>query len=170
VSESWAEARSWSGLDTPGLILVGLAMMGGGVATTAGGLKLLRVYALYKHGTREMGKLVYPNSVASAGILGRRIRREGAYIAWIFFMLFILSLAAVMLALAATGLGFEQALILSIAALTTTGPLAEVAGQAPIVYVALGDGAKIVLAAAMILGRIETLVLIALFNPAFWRS
>ena len=29
VSESWAEARSWSGLPTPGLILLGLAMMGG---------------------------------------------------------------------------------------------------------------------------------------------
>jgi hypothetical protein len=36
-------------------------------------------------------------------------------------MLFILTLAAVMLALAATGLGFEEALILSVAALSTTG-------------------------------------------------
>ncbi len=170
VSESWAEARQWSGLETPGLLLVGLVLMGGGVATTAGGIKLLRVYALYKHGVREMGKLIYPHSVAGAGRLGRRIRREGAYIAWIFFMLFILSLAAVMLALAATGLGFEEALILSVSALTTTGPLAAVAGEAPISYAALGDAAKLILAAAMIVGRIETLVLIALFNPAFWRS
>jgi hypothetical protein len=44
-------------------------------------------------------------------------------------MLFIVTLAAVMLALAATGLGFEAALILAIAALSTTGPLAEVAGR-----------------------------------------
>jgi trk system potassium uptake protein TrkH len=44
-----------------------------------------------------------PARSAGAGRLGRRIRREGAYIAWIFFMLFILTLAAVMLALAATG-------------------------------------------------------------------
>jgi trk system potassium uptake protein TrkH len=144
--------------------------MGGGVATTAGGLKLLRVYALYKHGVREMGKLIHPNSVGGAGRLGRRIRREGAYIAWIFFMLFILSLAAVMLALSATGLGFEQALILAIAALSTTGPLAAVAGEAPIAYITLSDPAKLILAAAMIVGRIETLVLIALLNPAFWRS
>jgi trk system potassium uptake protein TrkH len=75
-----------------------------------------------------------------------------------------------MLALAATGLGFEEALILSVSALTTTGPLAAVAGEAPISYAALGDAAKLILAAAMIVGRIETLVLIALFNPAFWRS
>jgi trk system potassium uptake protein TrkH len=170
VSESWAEARQWSGLETPGLLLVGLVLMGGGVATTAGGIKLLRVYALYKHGVREMGKLIYPHSVAGAGRLGRRIRREGAYIAWIFFMLFILSVAACMLALAATGLNFERALILSVAALTTTGPLAQVAGEAPISYAALTDPAKVVLAVAMIVGRVETLVLIALFNRAFWRS
>jgi trk system potassium uptake protein TrkH len=170
VSESWAEARSWSGLQTPGLILVGLVMMGGGVATTAGGVKLLRVYALYKHGAREIDRLIHPHSVAGAGRLGRRIRREGAYIAWVFFMLFVLSLAAVMIALAATGLGFEQALILAISALSTTGPLAVVAGAEPISYIALSDAAKLILAAAMILGRMETLVFIAVFNPAFWRS
>jgi trk system potassium uptake protein TrkH len=170
VSESWAEARAWSGLETPGLLLVGLVLMGGGVATTAGGVKLLRVYALYKHGVREMGKLVHPHSVAGAGLLGRRIRREGAYIAWIFFMLFILSLGAVMLALAATGLGFEEALILSVAALTTTGPLVTFAAEDPIAVGALSDPAKLILATAMIVGRIETLVLIALFNPAFWRA
>ncbi|MGP1358314.1 MAG: TrkH family potassium uptake protein, partial [Roseicyclus sp.] len=51
-----------------------------------------------------------------------------------------------------------------------TGPLAEMAGEAPVSYATLSDPAKLILAAAMILGRIETLVLIALFNPAFWRT
>ncbi|MBY6200264.1 hypothetical protein KUV65_02735 [Maritalea mobilis] len=170
VSEHWDAAASWSGLGTPGIVLIGLVLMGGGVATSAGGLKLLRVYALYKHGARELGKLIYPHSVAGAGRMGRRIRREGAYIAWIFFMLFIIAMAATMTGLAATGLRFEPAMILSIAALSTTGSLAQVAGEAPIAYVALSDAAKLILAAAMVIGRIETLVLIALFNPAFWRS
>lgn len=170
VSESWAEARNWSGLQTPGLILMGLVMMGGGVATTAGGLKLLRVYALYKHGAREIDRLIHPHSVAGAGRLGRRIRREGAYIAWVFFMLFLLSLAAVMVALSLTGLSFEQAMILGVAALSTAGPLASVAGAEPIHYIELSDAAKLILSAAMILGRMETLVFIAVFNPSFWRS
>lgn len=170
ISDSWGEARSWSGLPTPGVVLIGLVLMGGGVATTAGGIKLMRVYALYKHGTRELGKLIYPNSVAGAGVLGRRLRREGAYIAWIFFMLFVLSIAAVMFGLAFAGLDFEAAMILAIAALTTTGPLAEVAGEAPILYGPLSDAAKMILAAAMILGRMEALALIALLNPAFWRA
>ncbi len=170
VSDSWGAAQSWSGLPTPGLILMGLVVIGGGVATTAGGLKLLRVYALYKHGAREIGKLIHPNSVASAGRMGRRIRREGAYIAWVFFMLFILSLAAVMVGLAATGLEFEEAMILGVAALSTTGPLADVAAAEPISYFALTDAGKLILSAAMILGRMETLVLIALLNPGFWRG
>jgi trk system potassium uptake protein TrkH len=169
VSDYWAEARGWSGLPTPGLLLVGLALMGGGAATTAGGIKLIRVYALYKHGTRELGKLTHPHSVAAGGRMGRRIRREGAYIAWVFFMLFILSTAAIMLALSMTGQGFEDSFVLAAAALSTTGPLAAYGGEHPIIYAALSDPAKLVLIGAMILGRLETLALIALFNPGFWR-
>lgn len=170
VSDQWAGAQSWSGLETSGLILVGVAIMGGGVATTAGGLKLLRVYALYKHGAREIERLVHPHSVAGAGRLGRRMRREGAFVAWIFFMLFLTSIAVVMLALTATGLPFEQALVLAIAALSTCGPLAGVAGTDPVIYLALGDASKMVLAAAMVVGRMESLVFLAVFNPGFWRS
>lgn len=169
ISESWAEAQQWSGLPTPGLLLIGLVTMGGGVATTAGGLKLLRVYSLYKHGSREIGKLIHPHSVGGAGRLGRRIRREGAYIAWVFFMLFMVSTAAIMLGLAATGINFENAMVLAVAALSTTGQLPAIAVDTPISYFSLSDAAKMLLTAGMILGRMETLVFIAIFNPAFWR-
>lgn len=168
-STDWAEARAWSGLGTPGLILVGLAMVGGGVATTAGGVKLLRVYALYKHGQREMEKLVHPSSVGGAGIMARRLRRQGAYVAWIFFMLFALSIAIVMGALAVTGIAFEPSMVFAVAALSTTGPLADVATEAPLRWSLLTDPAKVILALAMILGRLETLAILALFSPGAWR-
>ena len=170
VSDSWAQARSWSGLPTPGLILAGLVIIGGGVATTAGGLKLLRIYALYKHGAREIDRLIHPHSVAGAGRLGRRIRREGAFIAWVFFMLLLITVGAVTLALGMTGLDFEQALILALSAIAAAGPLANVAGEAPISYMDLGYLAKFILVAAIIIGRMETLVFIAVLNPTFWRT
>ena len=169
-SASWQESRMWSGLATPGMILMGLALIGGGVATTAGGIKLLRVYALYKHGIREMDRLVHPSSVGGAGTVARRLRRQGAYVAWIFFMLFALSLAVVALALALTGLDFETSATLAVATLSTTGPLATVAADPPILYGGLPDAAKLIAAAAMVLGRLETLAIIALLNPEFWRS
>lgn len=169
-SVHWVGAGDWSGLETPGLILVGLALLGGGVATTAGGVKLLRVYALMRHSEREVGRLIHPNSVGGSGQTARRIRRQGARIAWIFFMLFALSIAAVMLLLALTGVQFETAMILAAAALSTTGPLATVAAENPISSAGIPDTAKTVFALAMVLGRLETLALVALLNREFWRG
>ncbi|MEM8631900.1 MAG: TrkH family potassium uptake protein [Pseudomonadota bacterium] len=77
VSSGWDEAQLWSGLETPGLILVGLALFGGGVATTAGGVKLLRVYALYIHGRRELARLIYPSLVTDPGARSARIKNRG---------------------------------------------------------------------------------------------
>ncbi len=168
-SADWEMSRNWSGLETPGLVLIGLALIGGGVATTAGGVKLLRIYALYKHGMRELEKLVHPTSVGGSGKAERRIRRKGAYVAWIFFMLFALSVALVMMAFSLTGIGFENATVLTAAALSTTGPLVTLAATVPIAMAELGDPARVIFAAAMVLGRLETLALIALLNPGFWR-
>ncbi|MGB3176325.1 MAG: potassium transporter TrkG [Albidovulum sp.] len=169
-SVDWAEARTWSGLATPGLILTGLAMMGGGVATTAGGVKLLRVYALYRHGEREIERLVHPSSIGGSGAQARRLRRQGAQIAWIFFMLFALSIAVTMMALSITGLGFEASTTFAVASLSTTGPLAAVATETPLFWADLDTAARVITAAAMVLGRLETLAIIALLNPDFWRA
>ncbi len=169
-SGDWDVARGWSGLNTPGLILLGLSLIGGGVATTAGGVKLLRVYTLYLAGQREMERLVHPSSVGRAGARSRRIRRQGAFVAWIFFMLFALSLALVTVIFAAFGIDFENAVVLAIAALSTTGPLVQAASEMPVVLVEIEPMAKLVLGAAMVVGRLETLAIIALLNPGLWRS
>jgi trk system potassium uptake protein len=170
VSADWAEARAWSGLTTPGLLLAGLALLGGGVATTAGGVKLLRVYALYRHGRQELEKLVHPALVGGGGRRARWLRGEGAYAAWIAFMLFLVSLAAVMSTLAISGMVFEHALIFTVAALTTTGPLAGVVGETGLSYTDLGGGQRAILAFAMILGRLEMLAIVALLVPESWRD
>jgi trk system potassium uptake protein TrkH len=168
-SHFWDGATDWSGLSTPGLFLIGMALIGGGVATTAGGVKLLRIYALYRHGEREQERLLHPSSIGGGGKDARRIRKQGAYISWVFFMLFALSIAGVMLMLSLTGVQFETSMVLAVSALSTTGPLASVAAETPIAYSGIPDAAKIVLAAAMVLGRLETLAIIALFNPEIWQ-
>jgi len=169
-SSTWFKTTFWSGLETPGLILVGLALIGGGVGTTAGGVKLLRVYALFKHSERELERLVLPNSVGGSGAAARRMRKQGAHIAWVFFMLFALSIAGVMVLLSLVGVQFETAMVLAVSALSTTGPLSSVAGEVPISYAGIPDFGKVVLAFAMVLGRIEALAMIALLTPDFWRS
>jgi trk system potassium uptake protein len=168
-SESWVAAQDWSGLPTSGIILLGLSVLGGGVATTAGGIKLLRVYALYKHGVREMQRLSFPSSIGGSGRSGRHIRREGAYVAWLFFMLFAISTALTMLALSLAGLDFETSLAFAVSALSTTGPLAGAVLENGTSYADLDDWSRGILGVAMVLGRLETLAIIALLNPDFWR-
>ena len=168
VSGDWATAQGWSGLPTPGIILMGLSLVGGGVATTAGGVKLLRVYALYLNGKREIERLVHPHSVGRAGPLGRRIRREGAFIAWVFFMFFALTLAAMTLILGAYGVDFERATVLTIATLSNTGPLIDTA--AAIDLSAIPWDARLILCGAMVLGRLELLAIIVMISPEIWRE
>jgi trk system potassium uptake protein TrkH len=113
--------------------------------------------------------LVYPNSVGGDGPAIRRVRSEGAYVAWIFFMLFAITIALVTSALTLTGLAFEPAMVFAVAALSTTGPLATVASDAPLSYDILSNPARVITAAAMVLGRLETLAILVLLAPDNWR-
>lgn len=169
ASTDWVGAEAWSGLPAPGLLLMFLAMVGGGYATTAGGIKLIRVIALFRHGRQELEQMVHPSQVRGSGGGRTRIGKEGIYMAWVFFMLFVLSLSAVVVLLSLTGLDFERAFLMGMAALSTTGPIATYADATAFSYAALSDLSQVVLGLAMILGRFETLALIALLNPGFWR-
>lgn len=165
VSSDWQAAADWSGIGTSGLVLLGLAIIGGGTATTAGGVKLLRVHALLRHGERELEKIIHPNSIGRGGADARRMRREGALLAWVFFMLFATSIALTMAGLSLAGVEFEPAMVLAISSLTTTGQLAQIGAPQPISYAALSDPVKLVLGVAMIVGRLETLAILALILP-----
>ncbi len=170
VSEAWDGARAWSGLSNPGLLLLGLAAMGGGVASTAGGIKLLRSFALYQQGLIELDTLAEPRAAHSRGRGRRRVGFPGAVLAWVFVMLFLLALGAASLAIAAFGLPFEQALAAAVASLSNTGPAYSVAlGPKAPGFATMAEGARLVCAAAMVVGRVEVLAVVALANPAYWR-
>ena len=93
-----------------------------------------------------------------------------APLAFIFFMLFALSVALVTAALTLAGIGFTEALVLCISALTTTGQLAWLAGEEPLSWAALSAPVKVILGLTMVLGRLETLALIALLAPGNWQG
>lgn len=169
-SHAWESARDWSGLANPGLILLGLCAIGGAAATTAGGIKLIRAYALLRHGVRELERIAQPHSIAGSGAGPRGLRRQGALIAWTFMMLFILALLGSMLGLTLSGMRFSDALVASVAALSNTGPAFELIADEPLGFAVFDAVQHKILAAAMILGRIETLAVIALINPSEWPS
>lgn len=168
-SHDWRTLQLWSNLPSPGPLLLAVAVIGGGVATTAGGVKLLRIYALYRLGLREMDRLIHPSGVGRRGRGDRLISNRGARISFVFLMLFLIALALAMIGLAATGLSFGPALALAVAALTTCGQAIHVLPGGGS-YAALSDPALGVLSVAMIVGRMEPLVIVALVSLFRWRA
>lgn len=168
-ASTWQLQTALSGVHAPGMVLMGLAIVGGGVATCAGGIKLLHVHSLLRHGQRELDRIIYPDAVGSAGQLGRDGLLQGAYLAWVFFMLFATSLGLCAAALMILSVDFEAALVFSISALTLTGPLVDVVRDTPLAYGGLSDGALWVLGIAMVVGRLETLAILVLLAPDGWR-
>ena len=81
--------------------MLGLCLFGGGLATTAGGIKLLRISILFTAFSHETDKLLHPSSIVGTKskltVLG-----DSVFMAWIFFMLFIVSIATAMAAAEAT--------------------------------------------------------------------
>ena len=156
-------------LDPVEIILVALAMIGGGVATTAGGIKLLRVFILAGHSRAEVNRLIAPSQVMSGQLESRSHDHHSAMLACVFLVLFILVLGAITLALTVTGSPVKEALHLTLATVTNTGPLLPSGVGSQTQVTALPTEAKLILAAAMVLGRLEVLALLALFNPDIYR-
>ena len=167
-SQYWQPIAPLSNPGIPGFLFLGLGLIGGGIATTAGGVKLLRFYILYLNALREVGRLVHPSSVGKTKSQNQHDLGQGAFAAWIFFMLFGLSLAGITLLLAASGLSFETALALCVSAISTTGPALMMVIEGPFDMIALSGLAKAILCLAMVLGRLEILVILALLRPEIW--
>ena len=86
---------------------------------------------------------------------------------------FVLVLASTVCALSLQDIGFEPAVIASLAALSNAGPVYGAGPDAGQPWLALSSFPAISLSAlsvAMILGRIELLALFSLLNIAYWRS
>jgi len=156
-------------LDPVEIILVALAMIGGGVATTAGGIKLLRVFILTGHSRAEVNRLIAPSQVMSGQIESRSHDHHSAMLACVFLVLFILVMGAITLALTVAGSPVKDSLYLTLATVTNTGPLLPTGSGLETLVMSLPTQAKMILAAAMVLGRLEVLALLALLNPDIYR-
>ena len=161
VSAFWDLSLSSADLSYTTIIFMGLCLFGGGVATTAGGIKLLRISILFSAFSSETGKLLHPSSIA---VKKNRMNNLeiSVFMAWIFFMLFMVSLATLTIFLTVFDLRFEDALLLAVACLTTTGPIIEMVELEKFLISDLSLFSKMTLIIGMVIGRLEILVALSL--------
>ncbi len=150
--------------------LVFFVVIGSGVATTGGGIGILRFVILIIQGRAELSRLAHPHGVIRLKLGRQIIESRDLQAIWMLTVGFILSLIIGALILSVMNIPFQDAIALSIAAMTTTGPIAELISPYFTGYGGLMDGEYIVLSCLMIIGRLDTSLFLVFFARFFWRG
>lgn len=147
-------------------LLIFSCYLGGCAGSTAGGNKIIRNILSVKMITRELKRLVHPRGVFNVEYQGQPVE-DSVLNATIAFM-FIAAVVSLIftLILMASGLDFLTAFS-SIAACMNAAGLAF--GGVSSNFQPVNDLGIWTLSAAMLLGRLEYLTILALFLPSFWR-
>jgi len=153
-----------------GILLMVAAAVGGSVVSSSGGLKQLRAVIIYRTGRAEITRLAHPHSISGMSIGGVEVQKKDVEAIWLLLGSFVIFLALGSLALAVLGVHFQDALSMSFTALTLSGPLISVADPLFGGFSGLRDADYVILSSLMLVGRVETSLLLALFAKSLWRG
>jgi len=155
----------WPGM-LPALLIF-LSMIGGCGGSTAGGMKCMRFYLIFKQLRWEVVKVIHPTALPAVMISGRKVDNQIVRSVWGFFFVYATVYVIIMLGLLATGLDEVSAFSAVAATINNLGPgLGEVASS----FASVSDAGKWLSAFAMVLGRLEIFTILVLLMPEFWRA
>ena len=147
-----------------------LMFIGGCAGSTACGIKIFRLQMLLIFLKDQIKKLIHPNSVIITKYNNHKISDAfiKSVIIFIFTFLFIFIIIAMLLSI--SGLDFITSISGAASSISNVGPgLGDMIGPNGN-YKALPDLSKWILAAGMLLGRLELFAVLVLFFPSFWRN
>ncbi len=145
-----------------------LMLVGGCTGSTAGGVKIFRWEILFSQAHRQLRQAINPHRMLARRYNGRPLPADVPASVGVFFFLYLGLLFLFTVALAATGLDFVTALSGAATALGNVGPgLGPVIGPAGN-FLTLPDSAKWICSLAMVMGRLELLTVLVLFDWRFW--
>ena len=146
------------------LLLIGAMVIGGDVGSTAGGLKIGRARTLAGTIGLVMLRLATPpKALTYLKLQGERVPDDRVVFAAALLLIYLVTAFALWIAFAAAGHPPLAALFDIVSALSTVGLSAGVVGPD------LSAPLKLLIAAAMLLGRLEFFGVIILFLPVTWR-
>ncbi len=147
-----------------------LMFVGGCTGSTAGGIKIYRHQVSGIVLMAQLRRLLYPSAVVITQYDGKTITPPIVASINAFVTVVFVSIMAITVILGAFGLDFLTAFSAAVTAVMNVGPgLGPVVGPAS-TFAGLPDGAKGIIAFAMLLGRLEFFTLLILLVPAFWRD
>lgn len=147
-----------------------MMQVGACTGSTSGSIKIFRYQIMFSMVRSQIAHIRRPRGIFIPRYNGAHIP-EGIFISvFTFFGLYVLSLGVLTLGLGAFDLDFLTCLSGAVSALNNIGP-----GAGPLIgpdgsFAFLPDGAKWLLMAGMLVGRLEYVTIFILLAPRFWRD
>ena len=160
-----ADFNMWPGFSKT--LLLALMLMGACAGSTAGGLKVSRVIILVKGMRRELHRLLHPRSVRTLKLEGKRLDEQTLSSANSYLTVYVASMVSIFLLLSIDNFDIETNFSTTVACFNNIGPGLGAVGPAGN-FSEYSVFSKLILTAAMLLGRLEIFPLLLCFSPATW--
>jgi trk system potassium uptake protein len=163
-----ADYSAWGAF--PNALLLVAMFIGGCAGSTSCGIKVFRFQVLYITSVAQVRRLAEPRRVRVTYYNRKPLTDEVAESVQVFFFLFILTFGVLAAALGFMGLDMVTAISSAATAVANVGPgLGPVVGPSS-TFASLPEAAKWMMAAGMLLGRLELFSVLVLLVPSFWRE
>lgn len=159
--------NTWPALSKAVLLL--LMMLGCCAGSTGGGLKMSRILILGRTIRNEIRHLLHPRSVTVSRIDGKKLDKEAERGTLSYFAVYMLCFAVCFLLISIDGKSLETNISAVAACFNNIGPGFGDVGPTS-TYAHYSCFSKIILAFAMLFGRLEIWPLLLSFAPGNWRK
>jgi trk system potassium uptake protein TrkH len=151
------------------LLLVVMMFIGGCAGSTGGGMKIVRVFIMFKKMVREMKLFMRPSAVIQMKLGGKPVEQEIISHIAAFFAIFVLIFAVGSFIMTFFTPDLETAATSVVATLGNIGPGLNAVGATQN-YSAISPFGQGILTFFMLLGRLELYTVLILFLPSFWKK
>jgi trk system potassium uptake protein TrkH len=162
-----ADFQQWP--DAARAILVVVMLVGGCAGSAAGGPKSVRLLLVFKHASREITRVLHPRAVMPLRYSRRPIPDEIMRAVFMLVALFMVGYFAIGTLLVVLGADLVTGYSAALACLGNIGPAFGPAGPMGS-YADFPLLSKILLIAAMWIGRLEIVTVLALLHRDVWRN
>ena len=150
-------------------IIVMLMFVGGCAGSTGGGLKLSRVMMLFKAAAADVKQMIFPRSVTVVRMDKKRVDGPTVRAVYTYFSLYMILLISVTLLISVDGFDVTTNFTAALSCVSNIGPGLGLVGPCGSFGI-YSTFSKVVMSAAMLLGRLEIYPLMVLFMPTMWRN
>lgn len=144
-------------------------LIGGNAGSTAGGVKVIRYLVLFKNICLQFKKTLHPNAVVSLFMDKQKVSSHITSATTGFLFLFLITNMLISLYLFARGFDAMTSVSTALATVGNIGPGFALSGPSHN-YAFFSHMDKMVLSAAMIIGRLEFYTVFLLFSVSFWKK